>query len=83
MCVELSWDGGTSWTAFLSTPTLGNTEATHIVGGGAEDWGRTWSNTEFTNANFRLRISNVGEPIGGGRNFTLDWVPVEVYYTPP
>ena len=81
MCVDLSWDGGTSWTATKTTPVLGTAEVTFILGGEADDWGRTWSDTEFGNANFRLRITNVANSTG--RDFSLDWVPVKVYYTPP
>ena len=60
---------------------LGTAEATFIIGGEADDWGRTWSNTEFSNANFRLRITNVANATS--RDFFLDWVPVKVDYTPP
>ena len=88
ICGELSWDGGTTWTAFRSsspyldigTIYLKTSEYSFIVGGEADDWGRTWSNTEFTNTNFRLRITNVAA--GTNRDFSLDWVAVEVYYTP-
>ncbi len=80
MCVELSWDGGATWTVANTTPVLGTAEATFILGAEADDWGRTWSDTEFTNANFRLRITNVANSTT--RDFSLDWVPVRVDYTP-
>ncbi len=56
MCVELSWDGGATWTAAQATPTLGATEATFILGSNSDTWGRTWSDTEFTNATSRSRL---------------------------
>jgi hypothetical protein len=80
MCLELSWDGGATWTAANTTPVLGTTEATFILGGEADAWGRTWGDGEFSDANFRLRITNVANSTG--RDFFLDWVPVKVDYTP-
>ena len=81
MCVELSWDGGTTWTAWNRTGNLTTTEATYIEGGEIDDWGRTWSDGEFADANFRLRITTVANSTQ--RDFFLDWVPVQVHYTPP
>ena len=81
MCVELSWDGGTTWTAAQTTPTLGSSEATFYLGTNTDSWGRTWSSTEFSNANFRVRTTNVSSNLK--RDFFLDWVPVQVTYTSP
>lgn len=81
ICAELSWDGGTTWTAFRSSPTLATSEATFIVGGEADDWGRTWDASGFSDANFRVRITNVANI--KSRDFFLDWLPIQVYYDPP
>jgi hypothetical protein len=81
MCVQLSWDGGTTWTAAKTTPTLSTSEATYILGTTADAWGRIWGSNEFSDANFRLRITNVAP--NNARDFFLDWVPVQVTYTPP
>ena len=81
MCVELSWDGGTTWTAAKTTPNLTTSEQTYTLGSTSDTWGRTWSSTQFSDANFRLRIANVASSIL--RSFRLDWVPVRVTYTPP
>ena len=32
MCVQLSWDGGTTWTTAKQTPTLTTSQATYILG---------------------------------------------------
>lgn len=77
-CVQLSWDGGTSWTTALSTSTLSTTELTYLLGGSANTWGRTWSSTDFSNTNFRVRIIMVASSTA--RDFSLDWVAVNVYY---
>ncbi len=36
MCVELSWDGGTTWTAAKTTPRLAKAEKTYLLGGSAD-----------------------------------------------
>ena len=79
MDVELSWDGGTSWTAEKTDTVESTTEHTTILGSSSDTWGRTWAATEFTNASFRARLTTNGV---GGRNYFLDWVPVKVYYAP-
>ena len=81
MCVELSWDGGTSWTAAKTTATLGTSQQTFVLGSASDTWGRTWSPTEFADANLRVRITNVASSTS--RDFRLDWVPVRLTYTPP
>jgi len=48
LCVELSWDGGATWTASRSTPTLGPGEATHLLGGAGDTWGRAWTSAEVS-----------------------------------
>ncbi len=79
MCVQVSWDGGTSWTTTKSTSTLTTSQATYLLGGSSDNWGRTWGNSEFSNSNFRLRIINVSSSTS--RDFYLDWAAVKVYYS--
>lgn len=81
MCVELSWDGGVTWTQAKQTSNLGSTsESSRYVGGTTDTWSRTWSAADFSNANFRVRITNVS--VNNSRSFYLDWVAVRVYYYP-
>ncbi len=82
MDVELSWDGGTTWTAAKTDTQETTTEHTVILGGSVDRWERTWSDTEFSNANFRLRITNISGAALIDRDFFLDWVVVKVDYTP-
>ena len=77
-CVQISWNGGASWTAAKSTSTLTTSEATYLLGGAADLWGRAWSSSDFTN--FRVRITNVASSTS--RDFSLDWAAVQVTYTP-
>jgi hypothetical protein len=78
MCVQLSWDGGANWTAAQSTPALTTSEATYILGGPANTWGRTWSVSHLSNSNFRVRIANVASSTA--RDFSLDLIAVRVTY---
>jgi hypothetical protein len=85
MSVELSWDGGTSWTSAKTDAVEGTTEHAGIVGGAGDTWGRVWTLAELGNANFRVRLTCTcaGGPECDGRDFYLDWVAVNVFYTPP
>ncbi|HSW97423.1 MAG TPA: type II secretion system protein [Candidatus Saccharimonadales bacterium] len=78
MCVQISWDGGTTWTTTQSTNTLSTTAATYTLGGSSDTWGRTWSDTDFNNANFRMRIIDVASSTS--RDFSLDFAGVKIYY---
>jgi hypothetical protein len=80
ICVQLSWNGGASWTTAKATSTLSTSEATYILGGAADTWGRTWSSSNFSNANFRVRVIDVSSSTS--RDFSLDWVAVRVTYQP-
>jgi hypothetical protein len=80
ICVEISWNGGTSWTAAKSTPTLSTTEATYNLGGTADTWGRAWALGDFSNTNFRLRVTDVAS--NTSRDFFLDYIAVNVSYLP-
>ena len=80
MSVELSWDGGATWTAAQSDATETTSEHTAILGGSSDTWGRSWTAGELSDGTFRVRVTS-----NGNRwwvDFFLDWVPVRVYYAP-
>jgi len=80
MCVQLSWDGGTSWTTTKTTTSLTSSEQTYTLGSATDTWGRTWTGAQFSNANFRVRVTNVSSSTS--RDFRLDYVGTRVTYTP-
>jgi hypothetical protein len=80
MCVQLSWNGGASWTAAKSTATLTTSDALYTLGGAADTWGRAWTTGELANSAFRVRIIDVASSTA--RDFYLDWVAVNVTYQP-
>ena len=80
MKVELSWDGGSTWTTWKSDSTETKSEHTKVLGGPTDTWGRDWTAAQLSDASFRVRLtSNSNKPT---RDFYLDWVPVKVYYSP-
>jgi len=79
ICVQLSSDGGATWTTTKQTPTLTSTSATYLLGSATDLWGRTWTDTNFSNANFRIRLIDVA--FSSNRTFSLDWAAVDVTYT--
>jgi len=88
MSVELSWDGGTSWTAAQTTTTEPTAEATTILGGTGHTWGRgnSWTAAQLSTTNFRVRVTSTCTGFLAGcdqRDFYLDWVPVRVTYVLP
>jgi len=78
--VQFSWDGGTSWTTAQSTGNLTTSEATYILGSPTDTWGHTWIPSDFSNANFRVRVIDVSN--NTSRDFYLDYIAVNVTYQP-
>lgn len=78
MCVQLSWNGGISWTAAQTTAPLTTTNAAYLLGGAANTWGRSWTLAQFANSAFRVRIGNLASSTL--RTFSLDGLAVRVTY---
>jgi hypothetical protein len=79
-CVQLSWDGGSTWTSALTSANLATVETVYTLGGVTNTWGRAWSDANFSDANFRIRLTMVAS--NTSRDYSLDWVGVQVRYTP-
>lgn len=77
MCVQLSWDGGTTWTTAKATGTLGTSLSSFTLGSATDTWGRTWTAANLANANFRLRVIDVAASTS--RDFFLDRVAVRAH----
>jgi hypothetical protein len=78
ICVQLSWNGGSNWTAAKATTTLSTVEQTYILGGPNDLWGRSWALSQLSNANFRVRVINVAN--SAARDFSLDWIAARITY---
>ena len=70
-----------TWTTAKQTTTLTTSEATYILGGTVDTWGRTWTSTNLLNTSFRVRVIDVASSSGAtSRDFSLDWVALRVTY---
>ena len=81
VCAQLSGDGGITWAPVINSAQLLNTGLTlYTLGGVGDTWGRIWTGSEFSNANFRVRLIDVSDQ--GNKSFDLDSVKVRVTYAP-
>jgi Concanavalin A-like lectin/glucanases superfamily len=74
--VALSWDGGSSYTTAKATPTLSGSDIVYTVGGPSDIWGRAWTAGEFSNANFRLRVTAAPS----SNTVRIDALEIRVYH---
>ncbi len=75
--IQVSWNNGSSWVTEKTSSFNSSTDATSTFGGSSDTWGRSWTDTEFSDANFQLRVRK----ISGILNFEIDFLQVRVYYT--
>ncbi len=82
LSAQLSWNSGSNWTSSKQDTTLSTSERTVILGGPGDTWGRAWTVSQLSNANFRVRVSAYNGA-SSSKTFYLDWVPVRVTYAVP
>lgn len=83
---DLSWDGGTSWTNSIITPSLGTNTSTgdYLFGSGASTgpWGaHTWLRNDFSDTNFRVRLTANKGCTTSGTSLNVDMIDVRVIWT--
>ena len=76
--ISLSWDNGTNYTATKSDTVTSTTDKNSTLGGATDTWGRTWTDTEFANGTFLVKVE--GKTTVGG-TCRLDFFQIKVYYT--
>ncbi len=74
---SLSWNNGTNFTSTKSITVDGTTDSVYTAGNSTDTWGRTWSDTELSNANFRLKL----DKSDSSDTLYVDHVTVKVFYT--
>ena len=74
--VYLSGDGATSFTTPKSNTFSATVLEPKTYGGTAEDWGHTWSKSNFSDANFYIKVEATGA-VGQ----EADYIKVKVTYT--
>jgi hypothetical protein len=80
LCAQLSWDGGTSWTAAKSIAVVNVGVTTYLLGAANDTWGRTWLGSELQSGTFRVRLIDTSDRTA--KDFRLDGLAVQVTYTP-
>ena len=80
LCVELSWDGGTNWTAAKTIAVSGSAEATYLAGGVADTWGHSWTAAQLSTANFRVRVTDATNQ--ANKDYKMDYLAARVVYVP-
>jgi hypothetical protein len=76
-CVQLSSDGGTTWTTGKVTANLPTTLTTLTLGSTSDTWGRSWTAADF-GSGFRVRVIDLANATS--KTFFLDSVGVAVTY---
>ncbi len=87
--VALTWNGsnvgpgGANWTTDQPISLASSSYATYAVGGLTDTWGRSWSNGNFTNPNFRVRLQydDPGSGCTNGATISVDHLEVRVAWT--
>ncbi|HMJ79754.1 MAG TPA: pilus assembly protein TadG-related protein [Candidatus Dormibacteraeota bacterium] len=76
--VALSWNDGGSWTSSDTISNLTTTDQVRSAGDPTDLWGRSWTASQFSDANFVVRVTDGGTC--GGHTTSVDQVQVEVAY---
>ena len=83
--VEVSWDGGTSWSLARHTPYMNSPTPTYRwfeVGGPKTLWEHSdWTATQLDTTNFRVRLTVVGLDTLGTNELKLDHLKVKIYHS--
>jgi hypothetical protein len=80
VCIELSWDGGTTWTTAKSFTLGGTAVATYTLGAANDTWGQTWTAAQLSTTSFRVRLTDATSQ--ANKTYRLDYLAVTVQYTP-
>lgn len=73
---SLSWDGATFTSVKIATLTS-SSDQTIVYGNSTDLWGRAWTATEFSNANFKIQFFNNPAALDDA---SIDHIRVKVYY---
>ena len=76
--VQLSWNGGTSWTTAKSS-FQNETTVIAFFFGGADAWSHAFIPAELTNINFKVRIAN--SFASSSNDGSCDYITAQVFYT--
>jgi hypothetical protein len=80
VCLQLSWDGGTTWSAAKQVPLTGAALTTYTAGSTSDTWGHAWTASQLGSSTFRVRVTDVATT--ANKDFRLDFLGASVTYTP-
>lgn len=80
VCLQVSWDGGTTWSAVRQVPLTAASLTTYTAGSSSDTWGHTWVASQLTGSAFRIRVTDVATT--PNKDFRLDFLGASVTYTP-
>lgn len=80
LCVELSTDGGATWTTPKQVTMTSAAVTSYTFGGTTDLWGRTWTAAHFPTGSFRVRVTDASSQ--PNKDYRLAGVRVAVSYTP-
>ena len=75
ICAQLSWDGGTTWTAAERSPCRSSAIDTYTLGAQHDTWGRTWTGPDLEHQLPRP-VTDVSDR--SGKDIRLDFLAVQV-----
>ncbi len=79
--IELSWDGGSTWTSAKSQSNLTTTPADYTLGSDSDDWGHTWTRAELAdNDDLQLRLKSIGSSIIDDPQWRVWHITVTLHY---
>jgi hypothetical protein len=84
--VALSYNGatvtGSNWTSTQTiTMTAGSTWTYYAAGGLTNTWGRTWTESNLSTANFRARLQYMGSGCAAGNTISVDSIWARIAWT--
>ncbi|OGO35590.1 MAG: hypothetical protein A2W35_19205 [Chloroflexi bacterium RBG_16_57_11] len=79
-CVQVSWDGGLTWTSAKISNNLTTNDALYTLGSANDTWGHAWTSGQLSNSSFRIQLVSIAS--NTTRDFSLDCVAVNVFYQP-
>lgn len=81
ICVQLSWNGGTTWTSAKQLTLTSAALTSYTLGSASDTWGHTgWTSAQLGSSMFRVRLTDTSSV--GSQTFYLDDVGAAVQYTP-
>jgi hypothetical protein len=78
LCVQLSWDGGVTWTTGKTTANLTTAGVTYTLGSTSDTWAHTWTAGQLATSSFKVRVIDLAGI--KTRTFLLDSIGVNVTY---